>query len=78
MTIQLPPEIEAAVAQEAERLGTTPQSFVEQTLRARLSIQLPAGLKPEVAAKLNRLLSIARPCGISLSDEDLSSERLYD
>lgn len=36
MTITLSPELEAALAKEAERLGKTPEELADETLRARL------------------------------------------
>jgi hypothetical protein len=83
MTIQLPADLETAVQQEAIRLGITPESLVEETLRQWLAngkSPLPVSeptLKPSDDWE-RRLLAIARPCGVALSNEALSSEGLYD
>lgn len=42
MTITLTPELEAALAREAERLGLTPEELAQETLRARLDFANPA------------------------------------
>ena len=80
MTIQLPADLGNAVAGEARRLGTTPERYVEQALRQQLSANSVAPAKPgEPCDDFETWLrSIARPCGVSLSDEALSSEGLYD
>lgn len=83
MTIYLPLDLEAAIRVEATRLGTTPQSLVEETLRKSVarSADATAEIKPSLEPIDDwerRLLAIARPCGVSLSNEALSSEALYD
>jgi len=80
MTINLTPDLETAVALEARRLGTTPEVYVEHTLRMRLREQQPPGVEAAHSReqRLQRLLSIARPYGVAHSNEALSSEGLYD
>ena len=74
MTIELTPELEAAVAAEAKRLGTTPEDMMLSALRA----QFPALFLPPPADDWHaRLRAVAVNAGVSLSDEDLSRESLY-
>jgi hypothetical protein len=81
MTIHLPADLEAAVSSEAQRLGTTPQSLVEDMLRFRF-LKLPKPGEPMTPEEsdewLRRLKAIAQPCGVSLTDEQLSRETMYD
>ncbi len=77
MTINLPPDLDWALSHEARRLGTTPEELATQTLRQRLLTVAPEA-QSNGADKLKRLLAMARPCGVSMSSEALSSEGLYD
>jgi len=85
MTIQLPADLQSAITDEARRLSVSPAQLVEQTLRQHfaasacqeLTAQQPPLLEPRDDWE-RRLRAIAIPCGISLSNEDLSSEGLYD
>lgn len=80
MTIQLPPDLEMVVNGEALRLGTTPATLVEQALRQHFSQHVPQRLALDEPRDEweRKLRAIARPCGVSLTDEALSSEGLYD
>ena len=80
MSINLAPDLERAVTDEARRLGTTPEGFVEQTLRQRIAEtrQPKATAVEDREERLQRLLSIVRTYGISHTNESLSSEGLYD
>jgi hypothetical protein len=80
MTIQIPADLEAAVNGEAKRLGIAPERFVEQALRDHLNFgggRVSYMHEPRDDWE-KQLRAIARPCGVSLSDEALSSEGLYD
>ena len=72
MTVQLPPEVEQAIADQAKRRGLTPEALVVDTLRQKFEPLVP---RDEWEA---RLLSIGKDYGISLSNEAVSSEGLYD
>jgi hypothetical protein len=72
MTVQLPPEVEKAIIEQAQRQGTTPEALVVDTLRRKFEPIVP---RDEWEA---RILSIGTDCGVSLSNEALSSEELYD
>ena len=80
MTITLTPDLEKVVLQKAHDEGTTPEAVVLNAIREKL------GPGPSELAKIieprdeweRRLLSVGSPCGVSISDEALSSEGLYD
>jgi hypothetical protein len=72
MTVQLPAEVEQSIADQAKRRGITPEELVVDTLRQKFEPLVP---RDEWEA---RILSIGKAYGISLSNEALSSEELYD
>ena len=82
-TITLTPEIEQEVARRAQEIGTTPEHLVLAKLRAEFA---PAADERERQASPfepqddweRRLLSIGINCGVSLSNEVVSSEGLYE
>ena len=80
MTITLTPDIEQAVAEEAQRRGTTPESLVVETLREKFVPSRPASpVPPQRPDDWERmLLSVGTSCGVSLPHEAVSSEGLYD
>ena len=73
MVITLSPELEAALVERARQKGVPPESLALQVLRDRL---LPLFVPQDDWER--RLLSIATDCGVSLSNEALSSEGLYE
>jgi hypothetical protein len=83
MTIQLPADLESTVQGEALRLGVTPESLVEEAVRARFS---SGRIAPQPSVSFiepiddweRRLLAIAVPCDVILPNEALSRENLYD
>ena len=75
MVITVPPEIGDALAEAARKLGVTPESFVLDTLRAKLAAstqQAPRDVWEDL------LLSAGSAAGTSLSEEATSRESLYD
>lgn len=83
MTLHLPSDLESVIQLQAAELGITPQSFVERKLREVLtpmeSEKAPGS--PTIEPRDDwerRLRAIARDCGVALSNEELSSEGLYD
>ena len=80
MTITLTPDLERIVLQKAHDEATTPEAVVLNVIRETL------GKRPSALAGLieprdeweRRLLNVGTPCGVSVSDETLSSEGLYD
>jgi hypothetical protein len=75
MVINLTPQLEAAISEEAQRRGVAPEALALEALRERF---LPAApLQPRDEWE-RRLLEAATDCGVSLSNEAVSSEGLYD
>ena len=76
LTITLPPELEVVLTQRARQSGRSPEQIALDTLHRDL---LPlAGANEEQTAWLARLGRLASPAGISLSEEALSRETLYE
>jgi len=76
MTITIEADLEAALKGRAQAQGISPEEFAVRTLRERL---LPRPQLREPRDDWERLLrSAASDCGVSLSNEALSSEGLYD
>ncbi len=78
MTITLTPDIEQMLTQEAEKTGTTPEALALAKLRAPASIDYRATLPPPRDDWERELRSIAVDCGVSLTDEQVSRDSLYD
>ena len=72
MVITLDAELEAAVKIAAEKQGESPESLVVTALRRRY---LPFVPRDEWE---RQLLLIGTDCGVSLTDEALSSEGIYE
>lgn len=75
MVITLDPELEAALSEVARHKGVAPEVLALNVLRERI---------PDMAVLVPRdewersLLALAHDCGVSLSNEALSREELYD
>ncbi len=74
MVITLTPDLAAALTAQAQRRGITPEALALSALRVRF---LPAVREPRDDWE-RKLRAIATDCGVSLSDEAVSSEGLYD
>lgn len=75
MIITLDPKLEAALNESARRQGIAPETLVLKILRER--ILTPALLEPRDEWERG-LRALATDCGVSLSNEALSREELYD
>lgn len=75
MTIILAPEIERALTEQAYRMGKTPEGFVLEAVQEKLAVTSTAMTDEEWIA---RLRGLAVPAGVSLSDEAVSRESLYE
>jgi hypothetical protein len=75
MVITLDRELEAALKEQASRQGLAPELLAVKTLRERFLTS--ATLQPRDEWE-RRLLEAATDCGVSLSNEAVSSEGLYD
>ena len=76
MVVTVGPELEAALMDLARKQGVAPEALALQALRERFLA--PALLTPPRDDWERRLRSAATDCGVSLSDEAVSSEGLYD
>jgi hypothetical protein len=76
MTITLDPTLEAALNEAARKRGVAPEALALDALRDRF---LPAVQRFQPRDDWERrLLAIGTDCGVSLSDEAVSREQLYD
>ncbi len=76
MTITLSPELEAALSEVAQRQGVAPDVLALKFLRERL---LPPAVPIEPRDEWERrVLGLAINCGVSLSNEALGREELYE
>ena len=76
MTIELSPDMEQAVAAAARRHGLTPEDLVLQAVREKVKNRPALGEPRDDWERLLR--SAASPAGVSLTDEQCSSENFYD
>lgn len=76
MTITLSADVEASLQKTAQERNLSPEQLAEELIRNGLGIRKPP-FEPRDEWE-RRLLSIATDCGISLSDEALSREEMYD
>jgi predicted transcriptional regulator len=76
MVITLSPELESALNELARKQKVTPESLALDALRKSFLVPKP---KFEPRDEWERgLLEAATDCGVSLSNEALSSEGLYE
>ena len=77
-TITLTPEIEQTLTQEAEQRGTTLEALAMTKLRMPPPIDYRDTLPPPTSEWQRELRNIGVPCGVALTDEQVSRESLYD
>ncbi len=76
MVITLDPRLDAALLEAAKRHGVAPETLVVETLTQRfVGPSLPVEPRDEWERSL---LALATNCGVSLSDEAVSSEGIYE
>ena len=78
MVVALKPEIEKAIREQADRTGKTPDEIVHDVLRRELLPDYRSELPPPRDEWERTLRSIAVPTGISLTDEQVSRESIYE
>ena len=79
MTITLTPEIEKGLTQRARELGKSPEALALEKLRLEFGAADSRSLPFEPQDEWEqRLLGIGKDCGVSLSNEAVSSEGLYE
>jgi hypothetical protein len=76
MVITLGPELEAALTEAASQRGVAPEALALNALRERF-LGTNSPLQPRDEWE-RLLLSVAKDCGVSLSNEALSREELYE
>jgi hypothetical protein len=76
MVIHLPPQLEAALHEQARRRGVAPETLAVDALRERFLREVPA-VEPRDEWE-RRLFDAALDCGVSVPDSALSSDGLYE
>jgi hypothetical protein len=76
MIVTLGPDLEAALTEQARGQGIAPELLALKVLRERFLGAVPP-IQPRDEWE-RRLLGLAKDCGVSLSDQALSREELYD
>lgn len=76
MVINLAPELEAALSEQARQRGVAPEVVALDALRDRF-LPKPPPIEPRDEWERG-LLAAARDCGVSLSDSALGREEMYD
>jgi hypothetical protein len=75
MVLNVNAELEAALIEQAQRRGVTPEVLALEALRDKFLPRPPVEPRDEWERKL---FEAATDCGVSLSNEAVSSEGLYD
>lgn len=75
MTITLPAQLESALAAQGRRRGVAPEDLALDVLRRHL---LPVTPPTPTDEWERRLFAAAVDCGVSVPDEALSSDGLYE
>ena len=80
MTLALAPDIETLVTETAQERGTTPGEFIDHFLRENLMPKQRQAINEIVPRDdwEERILKLGTDCGVSLSNEAVSSEGIYD
>jgi hypothetical protein len=76
MVINLPPQLETALNEQARRRGVAPEIVALDALRDRFLPNAPA-VEPQDDWE-RRLFGAAIDCGVSVPDSALSSDGLYE
>ena len=76
MVINLTPQLEAAVREQARERGVTPENLALDALRERFLAKEPV-VEPRDDWE-RTLFGVAIDCGVSVPDSALSSDGLYE
>lgn len=76
MVIEVGPDLETVLNQRAREQGVSPQQLAVAALRSQF-LAARRSIEPRDEWE-RRLLAAASDCGVSLSNEAVSSEGLYD
>lgn len=74
MLLKLDPELEAAIGEAARRRGVPAEELAVDTLRKQFA---PPPIEPRDEWE-RQLFGLARNYGVTLTDEQLSREEMYD
>lgn len=81
MVVRLNPDLEKAVQEKADLTGRTVDEVVDATLRQALLASQPSPpppLTPDQDEWVRRLRSAASSAGVSLTNDQLSRENIYE
>lgn len=76
MVISIDSQLQRALDEQARRLGVTPEEVAIAALRERFGETTPR-IQPNDEWE-RKLLAIGSDCGVSLSDDALSRESIYE
>lgn len=76
MVLELTPQLETALNEQAQRRGVSPEAIAVEALRERFLGKVPPIVPQDEWER--GLLEAARDWGVSLPDSALTSEELYD
>ena len=76
MVVNLTPQLEAALTEQARRRGVAPEMVALEALRDRFLPKVPP-VEPRDDWE-RRLFGAALDCGVSVPDSALSSDGLYE
>ena len=76
MEINLPPQLEAVLSEQAQRRGVAPEVVAVDALREWFLPRVPL-VEPQDEWE-RRLFGAATDCGVTVSHEALSSDGLYE
>ena len=76
MILNLTPQLEAALAEQAQRCGVAPEVLAVEALRERF-LPTVSSVEPRDDWE-RRLFGAAIDCGVSVPDSALSSDGLYE
>jgi len=76
VVLELTPQLETALNEQAQRRGVSPEAIAVEALRERFLGKVPPIVPQDEWER--GLLEAARDWGVSLPDSALTSEELYD
>jgi len=76
MVVNLPPQLEAAINEQAQRRGVAPEAVALDALRRQFLRNMPP-IEPQDEWE-RKLFGAAIDCGVAVPDWALSRESLYE
>lgn len=76
MTLTMDPALETAILKLAHDRGVAPEVLVLDAVRDRFGVVAPPETGQDEWERL--ILNVGTDCGVSLTDQDVSSEGLYE